>query len=102
MPQGLSFQQFHGDEGSTIAFVNLIDRADVRMVQGGRGLGFALETTEGLWVVGGVVGKKLQGNMAIKLKVLGFIDDAHPTTADLAQDAVVRDRLPDGFGGSGH
>jgi hypothetical protein len=38
MAQGVSFQQFHGDEGSPVGFVNLVDRADVRVVLGGRGL----------------------------------------------------------------
>ena len=38
VPERLPLQQFHGDEGSPIGLVNLVDRADVRVVQGGRGL----------------------------------------------------------------
>ena len=48
VPERLPLQQFHGDEGSPIGLVNLVDRADVRVVQGGRSLGFPLETAEGL------------------------------------------------------
>jgi hypothetical protein len=48
MPQRLPFQQFHGDEPSSIGFVNFVDGADVRMVQRGRSFGLPLETAEGL------------------------------------------------------
>src|SRR5437867_1468969 len=34
VPERLSVQQFHCDEGSPIDLINLIDRADVRMIQG--------------------------------------------------------------------
>ena len=52
VPKRLSLQQFHSDEGAPIGIVNLVDRADVRVVQGGCSLGLPLETGEGLCVVG--------------------------------------------------
>src|SRR5689334_8556081 len=64
VPECLPFQQFHGDEGSPIGLVNLVDRADVRVVQRGRSLGLTLKTAEGLYVVGEFVGKELQSDVA--------------------------------------
>jgi len=43
VPEGLAFQQFHGDEGASGGFVDFVDGADVGVVQGGCGFGFALE-----------------------------------------------------------
>src|SRR6476660_1126508 len=67
--EGLTLQQFHRDEGSPIGLVNLVDRADVRVVQRGRSLGFPLETAKSLCVVGEFVGKELQRDVATELEV---------------------------------
>jgi hypothetical protein len=48
------------------------------------------------------VGKKLQGDVATELQVFSFVDHTHAPTADFAQDAVMGNRLPHGFGRSGH
>src|ERR1035437_9646085 len=95
VPERLPFQQLHRDEGSPIGLVNLVDRADVRMVQRGRSLGFPLETAEGLRVVGEVVVKELQGDVTTELEVFRLVDYAHPSAAELLNDAVVRDGLVD-------
>src|ERR1035438_9678214 len=62
LPERLPNQQFHGDKGSPIGLVNLVNRADVWVVQRRRSLGFPLEATENLCVVGEVVGKELEGD----------------------------------------
>ena len=41
------------------------------------------------------IGKKLQGNESSKLGVLSFVDDTHPATAQLLDDAVVGEGLAD-------
>ena len=68
VPERLPLQQFHGDEGSSVDLIYFVDRADVRVVQRGRSLGFPLETAEGLCVIGEFVGKKFQGDMATELR----------------------------------
>jgi hypothetical protein len=39
---------------------------------------------------------------ASKLDVLSFVDDTHSPTAELLNNAVVRDRLPNELGGCAH
>jgi len=72
------------------------------MVQRGRSFGFPLETVEGLCVVGEYVGKELQRDVATELEVFRLVHHTHAPTADLAQDAVVGNRLPHRLGGRGH
>jgi hypothetical protein len=46
--------------------------------------------------------KELQRNVATELQVFRLIHHTHATAANLAEDAVVGNRLPDGLGGRGH
>jgi len=89
-------------KGSPIGLVNLVDRADVRVVQRGGSLGFPLEAAESLCVVGEFVGKELQSDVTTKLDVFRLIHDTHTPAADLAENAVMGNRLPYGLGGRGH
>src|ERR1700730_5947660 len=45
-------QEFHRDECLPVLLANVVNRADVGMVQYGRGLSFALKAGECLWVTG--------------------------------------------------
>jgi hypothetical protein len=78
------------------------DRADVRMVQGGRRLGLPLEAAEGLRVLGEFFWKELEGDVATQLQVFRLVDHPHAPATDLAEYAVVGNRLPRGLGGSRH
>ena len=70
--------------------------------QRGRGFGFPLESAKDLCVVGKVVGKELQGDMATQLQVFGFVYDTHASAADSAKNAVMGNRLPHGLGRGSH
>jgi hypothetical protein len=87
VPKRLPLQQFHGDEGSPIGLVDLVDRADVRVIQGGRGLGLTLEATESLWVVGEVVGKELQGDVAVPTGWEG-VDTGENVTGEIGEGST--------------
>src|SRR5215471_9766781 len=50
LSKSLPLQQFHCDKGSSIELVNLVDGANVRMVQRRCSLGFPLEAAERLCV----------------------------------------------------
>src|SRR6516162_1043526 len=55
----LPFQQFHSDERSTLKLVYVVNRADVGMIEGARGSGFALEAFQHLRVGAGPSGRNL-------------------------------------------
>jgi len=52
MPQRHSIEEFHGNERSTALLVNVVDGADVGMVQRRGGASFAPEALKRLRVVG--------------------------------------------------
>ena len=72
-----------------------MDRADVGVVQGGRGLGLALKTGECLRIEGDFLRQELEGDKAMKPRVFSFVHNAHTAATELLDDAVVRDGLTD-------
>ena len=91
--QGLAVEKFHGDEGFAVGFADIVNRADVGMVQGGCGLSFSLEAREGLRVFRDVVRQEFQCYETVETDILGFVHDAHATAAEAFQDAIVREGL---------
>jgi len=61
--------------------INLIDRANIGMVQCGSGLGLALKSSQSLRISGNVVGQEFQRNKAAEFEVLRLIHDAHAAAA---------------------
>ena len=89
MLERLALEQFHGDERAAFEFADIVNGADVGMIQRRGGAGFAAESLDGLGVLGNVVGKKFEGHVAAEARVLGFVDHAHATAAQFFQDAVM-------------
>ncbi len=91
-------QELHGDEGLRLVFlgqvfVDFVNGADIGMVQGGGGLGLALETGQSLGILGHLVRQEFQGDEAVQLDVLRLIDNAHAAATELFNHSVVRDGL---------
>ena len=95
MLQGQAVQILHGDEGLAIFLADVVNGADVGMVQRGSGLGLAAETLQSLAVLGDVFREEFQGDEAIEAGVFGLVNDTHAATTQLFDDAVVRDGLAD-------
>ena len=55
-------EELHGDERATVFLADVVDGADVGMVQCRRCLRFAPETRQSLRVSGHVLGQKLEGD----------------------------------------
>ena len=91
--KGDAVEVFHDEEGAAGVLADVIDSADVGVVQGGGGLGFAAKSLERLAVLGEFFRQEFQGNEATETGVLGLVDDAHAAAAQLFDDAVVRDGL---------
>jgi|HubBroStandDraft_2_1064218.scaffolds.fasta_scaffold09523_4 hypothetical protein len=65
-------------ERRPVLIVNLVDRANIRMIQCRRGLRFAFEAGERLLIFSNFVRQEFQGHKAMQLHVLGFVDDPIP------------------------
>ena len=91
--QRLTFEHLHGDEGSSILLANIVDGANVRMVQGRSGLGFASKPFEGLSILSEVSGKKLQSDKASETGVFRLVHHTHSAAAQFLQDVIVGDAL---------
>jgi hypothetical protein len=88
-------QKLHSDKCFTILLTDVEDRADVRMVESGRSLGFALKTSQCLRVASNFIGQELEGYKTMEPGVFRLVDHAHAAATELLDDAVVRDGLAD-------
>ncbi len=100
--QRLAFEQFHGDEGAAFVFADVVNGADVGMIEQGSGARFAAEALDGLRVLGNIVGEKFQCDAAAQARVFRFVNDAHATAAQFFQDGIVGNGLTDDRGGVWH
>ena len=95
MLERLPLQQLHGDEVLTVRFVDLVDRADIRVIQRGGREGFPLEAFTSSRIVLHFYWQEFQRNMAVQLEIFRFVDHTHAAATELLQDAIVRDGLAD-------
>ena len=56
MLQRYAIQKLHRDEGVPVLLANVMDGADIRMIQGRRSLRLALKTGKRLRIAGHVIG----------------------------------------------
>ena len=83
-PQRLALDQLHDEEGLALVLVDVVDRADVGMVQGGGGAGLAAEPLQPLRDPGILRGQELEGDAPAQAGVLGLVDDPHAAAARAA------------------
>src|ERR1700730_4892784 len=91
-------QKFHGDESLTAVLANVVNRADVGMIEGGSGLGFALKAGERLLVAGNIIGQEFEGYEAVQARVFRFVHNSHAAATEFLNDVVVRDGFADHWG----
>ena len=99
--QAFAFQLLHDDEGVPVVVLDVVNRADVGMIQLGGRSSLALESLQGLGIPYQVIRNKLEGNAAPEARIFGLVDHSHAPTAEFSQDAIVRNRLAD-HGGAAH
>ena len=93
--QRRALDELHHDERRPVILVDVVNRADTRMVQGGRKACFTTEALERV-VIGEQPGrKKLERHFTAEQQILGAINDTHASAAELAQHAIVRNRPPE-------
>ncbi len=70
---------------------DVVNRANVGMVQRRRRLGLSLETRQGCGILREFGREKFQCDKTMEPGVFGFLDDPHAAAAQLFNNAVVRD-----------
>src|SRR5260370_22780093 len=95
MMECFALQEFHHDYWLALILRDLVNRADVGMVQCRGGASFALESFESKRISDHVRVEKFQCDMPAELEVFGLIHHAHTPAAELTRDAAVRNGLAD-------
>lgn len=91
-------EQLHHEEALRLVPAEVVDRADVRVIERRGRPGFALEALDCGRVVCQFSGKELERDLPAEPQILGTVDDAHAAATEFFDDAVVGD----GLAGSGH
>ena len=82
----------HEVELAVRGLVDLVDCADVRVVQGRGGLRLLQEPLLGRLVAGQVRRQELDGDLALQARVVGRVDDPHAAVAEFGADRVRAER----------
>jgi len=90
-----AIQEFHGDESLSILLADVVNGADVWMIEGGRRLSLALETPERLRIASYFIGEEFESDEASEASVFRFINHPHAPAPKSFNDAVVRNCLAD-------
>ena len=69
LAQGLSLDELHGDVDGPVGLTDVVDRQDVRVVQGGGRAGLLLESLPAIGVGGHGLGQDLDRRLAPELRV---------------------------------
>src|SRR5215469_2201605 len=91
--QGDALEVLHRDKCAAVFLPDVINGADVGMVQRRRRLCLALKAAERRRVFGYFIGQELQGYKAAQPGVFGLIHHSHAASTQFFQDAVIRDDL---------
>jgi hypothetical protein len=97
-----ALQEFHGDESLAVFFADVVNRADIRVIERGGGLRFALKASERAGIGADIFRKKFQSDVATEARVFGSVNDSHAAAAEAFKNAIVRKALADELVGAGH
>src|SRR6185437_15963544 len=98
MLQRRTVEVLHGDEGVSILLANVVNGADVGMIERRSSFPFTSEAAQRLRVVGHIVRQELQRDKATEIEILGLVHHTHPSAAQFLEDAIMRDGLADHLG----
>ena len=79
--QSFAFQALHHDKAAAIVLADVVNGADVRMIQAGSRLRFALKAFERLRAASQIFGEEFERHGTLEAHVLGLIDLAHAARA---------------------
>jgi hypothetical protein len=82
----LSVEQRHGQVVDTVDLVHSVDRAEVRVVEGGGDPGLAIKPFQDFWTIFRTQMRDFEGDLARYECVERFVDRAHSTAPEPAED----------------
>ena len=80
---------------SALGLADLVNRADVGMIESGRGLGLVDKSLVGVLVAGEIGRQEFQGHVALERGVVSLVDHTHPAFAEFFDDFVMGYGLAD-------
>jgi len=83
---------FHGDVPTARLLSNLVDRADVRVVEGRGSARFPEEALSPLVICEELVAEEFESNLALELEVRGQVDLAHAARSERLEVFVLAER----------
>ncbi len=86
--QRLSLQVFHDNEINSVVGADIVQRADIGMIQAGNNFGLALEALPPGRVVSKMRGKNLDSHSPVQARVSRPIDFPHSTGAQRSDDLI--------------
>ncbi len=89
----LALEQLHHNEVTALVLRNLVDSADVRMVQARRGARFVLKSRNHPLVGRELAGDQLQRHRAAERQIFGLVHLGGRAIAELLEDLVMRNCL---------
>jgi hypothetical protein len=95
MLESLAGEKLHGDERTSLMLADVVNRADIGVVQSRRRLCLALKTAQPLRIASQILRKKLQSDKAVQARILGFVNHAHTAAAKFFDDSIMGDLRPD-------
>ena len=95
----LAFEARHDEEVGAVVLADIVERADVRVIEGRDRFGFALESLAAIRVGRGFVGQNLDRDGAIEPAVFRAIHLAHAARAERRDDFIGAEA---GAGGKAH
>src|SRR3984885_11144181 len=95
--QRFAFQILHNQVRATLFLADVMQRADIRVIQAGGGPRLAPETVRGHLVARELAGQELESDKSLQPGILGLVDNTHAAASDLFEDRVMRNG-PAGWG----
>ncbi len=92
MLQRHAVEKLHDNEGLTVVLADFVDGANIGWFRAEAALASRSKRLRACESGANLVRQELQGDEAIELDVLGLVHHAHPTAAQLFEDAVVGNR----------
>src|ERR1700747_2228112 len=101
MLERLTVEVLHGDEGAAVEFADIVNCANIGVVERRGGTRFALKALERGRIRYRIFRKEFQSDFAAQPSVLGLVYDSHPAAAEFLQDTIMGQSLASRHGVTG-